>query len=261
MRLAFKNLNAIALTVFIPLVSCGAAQPEFPKNAIVSTTLCADGYLLALPEIEPRLAALSWQSRSALSRTPEHLKSLPQADDNPERRLKWSGVIQISSAGGKGDIDLNWGEEFETVWKNFALLSLNLNTPDPSETYKSRLTHLEKPKTPPRILYMDRSGATAGPETFVNAVIKAAGGTNIIENPGWQSPDTETLISLDPDIILTSFMESDYAGVNDQTLRHAALALKIESLPRIDIPGRYWPCAGPGLIEATEVLNQAILKL
>ena len=257
----FKNLNAVALTVFIPLASCGAAQTNLAENAIVSTTLCADGYVLALPEIEPRLAALSWQSRSALSQTPEHLKSLPQADDNPERRLKWSNAVQVSSAGGRGDIDLNWGEDFETVWKNLDLLSSRLNTPDPSETFKSRLTLLEKPASPPRILYLDRSGATAGPGTFVHAVIGAAGGRNIIINPGWQSLDTETLMSFEPDIILTSFMDSDYAGANDRTLRHAALASKIESLPRIDIPGRYWPCAGPGLVEAAEHLNQAMLTL
>lgn len=257
----FKNLNAVALMVFIPLAGCGVAQTVLPDNAIVSTTLCTDGYLLALPEVEPRLAALSWQSRSALSQTPEHLKPLPQADDDPERRLKWSGAVRITSAGGRGDIDLTWGEDFETVWGNFALLSSNLEIADPSETLKSRLASIEKPSAPLRILYMDRSGATAGPGTFVHAVIEAAGGTNIIVNPGWQSPDTEALMSLKPDIILTSFMNSDYAGVNDRTLRHAALSSKIESLPRIDIPGRYWPCAGPGLVDAAVLLNQAMTEL
>ena len=247
--------------VFIPLVGCGQAQTVLPENAIVSTTLCADGYLQALPEIEPRLAALSWQSRSVLSQTPERLKFLPQADDDPERRLKWAGAVQISSAGGGGDIDLTWGEDFQTVWANLTLLASKLETQNPSETLKSRLISIEKPATPPRILYMDRSGATAGPQTFVHAVIEAAGGANIIENPGWQSPDTEALMSLTPDIILTSFMDSNYAGVNDRTLQHAALASKIESLPSIDIPGRYWPCAGPGLVDAALLLNQAMLDL
>lgn len=256
-----KTLNAVALTLFMPLSSCGDPQTKRPENAIVSTTLCADGYLQAMPGIEPRLAALSWQSRSALSQTPEQLRSLPQADDDPERRLNWSGAVIISSAGGHGDIDLNWGEDFETVWDNLTLLSVNLETQNPSKALKSRLMSLKKPATPPRILYVNRSGATAGSGTFVNAVIEAAGGTNIIKTPGWQSPDTETLMSFNPDIILTSFMDSDYAGVNDRALRHAALASKIESLPRIDIPGRYWPCAGPGLVDAVEHLNQAMLNL
>ena len=243
------------------LAGCGGSQAQLPDKAIVSTTLCADGYLHSLPDIEPRLAALSWQSRSTLSQTPEHLRDLPQTDNDPERRLKWTDAVQVSSANGGGAIDLKWGESFETVWKNFEMISSQLGTTNPSPTLKSRLQSIEKPSMPRRILYLDRSGATAGPGTFVDAVIKASGGTNIIQNPGWQSPDTETLIGLQPDIILSSFTNSDYAGVNDRTLRHAALADKIRSLPHIDIPGRYWTCAGPGLIDAAEHLSQAMAEL
>jgi iron complex transport system substrate-binding protein len=257
----FKSLNAAFFPVFITLAGCGSPNTKLPSNAIVSTTLCADGYLHALPELEPRLAALSWQSRSALSRTPDQLRALPQADSDPERRLMWASALEVSSAGGTGDIDLRWGEDFDSVWKNLALLSTTMAVPDPSDGLRSRLSALNKPDVPPRILYMSRSGATAGPGTFVNAVIEAAGAVNIIETSGWQSPDTETLISLQPDIILTSFMDSDYAGVTDRALRHAALSSKIQTLPRIDIPGSLWPCAGPGLVEAAEQLSQEIAKL
>jgi len=236
-------------------------QTALPENAIVSTTLCADGYLHSLPEIEPRLAALSWQSQSNLSQTPDHLRDLPQTSEAPESLMKWKGTLQITATPGPGQIDLSWGEDFETVWRNYAKLSTALGVGDPSEAFKARLREIKKPEEAPRILYLDRSGATAGPGTFVNAVIEAAGGMNIIENPGWQSPDTETLIRLKPDIILTSFMGSDYVGVNDRTSRHAALAEKISALPVIDMPGRLWPCAGPGLIEATERLSQEMQSL
>lgn len=256
-----KALNAFIVFALLPLVGCTKPHTELPDNAIVSTTLCADGYLHALPEIEQRLAALSWQSRSALSRMPDHLRQLPQAGDDPERRLNWSDATQVSSADGSGDIDLKWGEDFDTVWENLAFLSSKLDASNPSENLKSRLNAIDKPAAAPRILYIDRSGATAGPGTFVNAVIQAAGAANIITNPGWQSPDTETLIGLQPDIVLTSFMSSDYAGVNDRTLRHAALTSKIQSLPRIDIPGNLWPCAGPGLVDAAEQLSRAMAEL
>lgn len=254
-------LNTAVLVILVVLAGCSAEQTDLPDDAIVSTTLCADGYLHAFPELEPRIAALSWQSRSTLSLTPDDLKSLPQADNDIERRLNWSGAVQISSAGGRGDIDLDWGEDFETVWRNMATLSSSLDVSNPSAQLKHRLNAIEKPTRTPRILYIDRSGATAGPGTFVHAVIIAAGGKNIIENPGWQSPDTETLVGLYPDIILTSFMNSKYAGVNDRALRHTALAEKIKTLPHIDVPGQYWPCAGPGLVNAAEHLNEAMAKL
>ncbi len=261
MRLWSNILTAAALLAVLSLAGCRAAQSDLPEDAIVSTTLCADSYIHALPEIAPRLAALSWQSRSALSVTPDPLKSLPQADDDAERLLRWSGALRISSAGGRGDIDLLWGEDFETIWNNLALLSQELNVSNPSTALQTRLTQIAKPPQAPKILYLDRSGATAGPGTFVHEVIKAAGGQNIIQNPGWQSPDTEHLISLQPDIIVTSFIASNYAGVNDRSLRHAALASKIESLPHINIPGKFWPCAGPGLVDAATLLNQQMLSL
>ena len=245
----------------ISLTACGARALDLPENAIVSQSLCADSYLHAFPSLDPRLAALSWQSRSTLSVTPNHLKSLPQTDTDPERSLIWTGATLISSAGGAGDIDLKWGEDFRTVWENLDALSKGLNAPNPSENLQARLKALPQPSTRPRILYLNRSGGSAGPGTFVDAVIRAAGAENIIQTPGWQSPDTETLMQFNPDIIVTSFMQSDYAGVNDRTLRHAALAAKIQSLPQIDIPGKFWPCAGPGLINAAELLSKSMSEL
>lgn len=261
MHSSAKSLKSLSCIATLLLTSCAPGHLKAPKDTIMSTTLCADGYLHSLPGVESRLAALSWQSRSTLSQTPEHLRHLPQATNDPESLIKWRDTIQVTSAGGQGQIDLNWGEDFETVWTNFAMLAAHLKVDDPSGDFQARLKAIHQPEKRPLVLYLDRSGATAGPRTFVNAVIDAAGGENIIQNPGWQSPDTETLISLKPDIILTSFMDSSYAGVNDRTSRHAALAAKISSLPVIEIPGRLWPCAGPGLIEAAEQLNQGMAKL
>ena len=245
----------------IGLAACSQGDVDLPQNAVVSTSLCADGYVHAFPELEPRLAALSWQSKSALSATPEHLKALPQTDSEPERALIWKNATQISSSGGSGDIDLDWGESLETVWVNLARLSEDLNLPDPSRNLKARLNSLPPLTSSPKILYLDRSGATAGPNTFVDEVIRAAGAINVVDTPGWQSPDIERLIQYKPDIILTSFMDSNYSGINDRALRHDALATKIDSLPQIQIPGKYWPCAGPGLIDATEHLSKSLLAL
>ena len=251
---------SLAGAVSLP-IACGQAPVKSVDGSIVSTTLCADGYVHAIPDLTPRLAALSWQSRSTLSATPEWLKSLPQTSPEPEQALIWKDAFRVSSGGGGGDVDLTWGENFEIVWQNLGELSDALNVEDPSEALKTRLQNLTPPKIQPKILYLNRSGATAGPGTFVDAVIRAAGGVNLVETPGWQSPDTETLVQYSPDIILTSFMGSDYSGVNDRAIQHAALAKKIDSLPKIDIPGKLWPCAGPGLIDATEELSKAMADL
>ncbi|GGX72050.1 hypothetical protein GCM10011309_22890 [Litorimonas cladophorae] len=253
--------RATTFLMVVGLAGCGSPSPAISKDAIVSTTLCADTYLMAIPELEPHLAALSWQSRSSLSRAPKSLQSLPQIDDDAERLHRWQDATIVSSAGTKGDINLSWGEDFTTVWTNFSILSKSLNVTDPTPHLKAKLEKLPHPSKDLRLLYLDRSGATAGTGTFVDAVFQAAGATNIIQTPGWQSPDTETLLTLHPDVIVTSFMGSNYVGVNDRSVRHAGLARKIDALPRIDLHGGLWPCAGPGLIEATVQLSSELAKL
>lgn len=254
-------MRVFGVLACIGIMACSQSTIDLRENSVVSLSLCADSYLHAIPEIEPRLAALSWQSRSALSVTPQHLRLLPQADTDPERGLLWKHATRISSANGPGDIDLKWGENFETVWANFDILSTKLKTPNPSKSLKARLNALPEPSARPRILYLNRSGITAGPGTFVDAVIQAAGAENIIQTPGWQSPDTEVLMQFNPDIIVTSFMNSNYAGVNDRAIRHAALTAKINTVTRIDIPGKFWTCAGPGLVDAAEILSKSISDL
>jgi len=242
------------------LCACTSPDTELPEDAVVSTSICADTYLLALPEVEPRLAALSWQSRSALSDAPDRLRALPQADEDPERLRRWQGAMIVGSAGTP-DIMLNWGEDFEVVWKNFAALSVALDVEDPSSTLRARLEALPDLETSPRVLYLDRSGASAGSGTFVDAAIRAAGGRNIVTTPGWQSLEAEALLGMQPDVIVTSFMDSNYVGVTDRAMRQDALAEYIESVPKIDLPGGLWPCAGPGLVEAAERLSAAFAAL
>ena len=244
------------------LASCGDVGPTIAPGSVVSNSVCADSYLLALPDIESRIGALSWQSRSALSRAPDAMQRLPQLDSNRERLAGLADVTLIGEPGtGRGDVALVWGEDFETVWLNLDTLSKTLNASNPTQALQSRLTALPRPDTPPRVLYLNRAGSSAGAGTFVDAVIRAAGGHNVVTHPGWHTPNVEAVLALTPDVVVTSFLDSDYHGANDALLRHSALNRAISHQPKIDIPGALWPCAGPGLVEATELLNTQLLKL
>ncbi len=126
---------------------------------------------------------------------------------------------------------------------------------------KQRLADLTMPDPKPRILYLSRSGGTGGPGTFADAVIRAAGGENLITTTGWHGTEMESLIGLKPDLILTSYFEDGYDSVNSNPVRHQAFKDYIADYPRFEIPGALWPCAGPGLVEAAERLNGRILDL
>jgi len=217
-----------------------------------------------MPDVHDRIAAMSWQSRSTLSLAPKELATLPQAGENLEQLIKFAEAQVVTGPAQSQlkspTLSLDWGEGFETVWANFERLSATLKTEDPSPHLKSRLDRITKPSSPPNLLYLNRAGGTAGPGTFVDAVFKSVGAENVVTTPGWQSLDTEMLLQLNPDIIVTSFMASNYAGVNDRAIRHSALARRLKAFPQIDIPGAFWPCAGPGLVDAAEKLSTELAK-
>lgn len=243
------------------------------KPTFASTSLCGDSYVLALAPDQVR--ALSWQSRTALSLATEAQRQLPQVWNDPESLLGIKNDIIIFGPGeGKfkdrlstPSFVLSWGEDFDAVFENLARIEARLGQ-ETSVTaqLRARLAQVKasaeqraRMNAPrPRILYLSRSGGTAGAGTFVDAAIKAAGGLNIAPHAGWSTPEPETLLALTPDLILTSYFESGYESVQASAVRHAAVRKFVDSKPAVNIPGALWPCAGPGLVTAAEQISKAI---
>jgi len=255
------------------LIFSSVSASQAPR--IASTSLCGDSYVLALAP--DRISHLSWQSRDDLSTATPAQKRLPQAWDDPEKLVSLNADIILLGPGEDRTarrmlankavkiVTLNWGEDFDTVRTNARAI---LQTSD-ADAYLSgldvRLSELKsragKRGVPPRILYLSRAGGTAGPGTYVDAAIIAAGAENAVTTPGWFTPDPEALMGYRPDVILTSFFEDGYESINSNGLRHGAVHRFIKGFPRMDIPGRVWPCAGPGLIEAAESIADELDKL
>jgi len=226
-----------------------------------------------------RISALSWQSRDALSRAPESLQALPQAWDDTERLLGiGSDFILFDSGEGSSSkaflakagiksAGLIWGEDFASVHQNMDVLGEALGAQDNARrqvvALQTRLAHLErhKPAQSPKVLYLARSGGSAGPGTLVDAAIKAAGGENVITEAGWGTPEPEFILSLQPDLIITSYFSGGYESVNATALRNAAVRGFIDRHQTLHIPGDVWPCAGPNLIEAAEMIQAKVLKM
>lgn len=259
-------IGRMALIGMVAALSACAAQhdPGASSDKIGSTSLCADSYLIALAP--DRIGALSWQAGSTLS------TASPDMADHPRLWASREIVAQthMNLVSGPGDpnfgrdntVALVWGEGFDAVAENADVLSTRFDIDiAPLVSDLSSLLELPQRDDPPRILYVSRSGGSAGPGTFVDAVITAAGGINANDTPGWHTPAVERTLQMQPDLIMTSFFGSDYAGISDRAVRHSALRRYLADYPRIDIPGKLWPCAGPGLIEATRRLNAAIMAL
>ncbi len=244
-----------------------------------STSLCGDGYLLSAAPAH--INALSWQSRSALSRANAWQKALPQLWDDPEPlTLAKSDIIVYGPGEGRFSaplvqrrgvktIHLSWAEDFPAVLDNLDKIALGLIPLSTDQTVRLLKDDLQRRLEQmriraqgrthrPNVLYLSRAGGSAGPGTYVDAAITAAGGTNIIRTPGWQTPEIEFLLTLKPDLIVTSFFSDGYESVQALPLRHFAVRHYINRHPKVDIPGKLWPCAGPGLMDAAEIIAAAL---
>ncbi len=256
----------VFLLIFSALLFMGADDQD--RLRIVSTSLCGDSYVLSMGG-EQNILALSWQSGDNMSPAPQTMRKNPKAWDDIERLLALSPTLVVFGAGEGGQakplldkagiahISIDWGEDFPSITKNFAALAKALGKQAP--TFKTPA--LSKRASRPALLYLSASGGTAGPGTYVDAAITAAGGVNIITTPGWHTPDPETLATLKPDLIVLSFFKDGYASINEAGLRHKTLQAKINATPHVHVPGKLWPCAGPGLYEATAIIAGAIAEL
>lgn len=242
------------------------------EPTIGSTSLCGDAYLLALAP--DHISALSWQSRSRLSDAEHTHRALPQLWDELEV-LTTSPSDYVLFGAGEGQnakklnltsLQLTWGEDFNSVIENADLVSQSLNVDNVLKTnLMQRLDDLKARSTKraykPKVFYLARSGGSAGDGTFVDAAITAAGGVNIAPKSRWFTPDPEEIITLKPDLIITSYFNDGYESINAAALRNRAVQKFISATPRVEIDGALWPCAGPRLIEAAEQIASAMDKL
>ncbi|MEE9347893.1 MAG: hypothetical protein V3U82_06835 [Robiginitomaculum sp.] len=248
------------------LLAAGATQAPL---RIVSTSLCSDSYVLDAQLKPASITALSWQSRGDLSMAPQSPRARPLARDDAETLLSLNPThvifgpgegghsAAILDAAGIKHMALKWGESFETYDDNEFTLRTFLGLPNFRKEPRGFIPNDDGPL----VLYLSRSGGTAGSDTFVDAVITAAGGRNIITESRWRPAELETLITLKPDLIITSFFENGSESAQSKGVRNRALQNLIAETPHVNVPGKYWPCAGPGLGDARNIIAAAIKAL
>ena len=56
---------------------------------------------------------------------------------------------------------------------------------------------------------------------------------------------------------MLSFLDA-YESVNAPVARHEAVRRWMEEREQVVVPGKLWPCAGPGLVEAVEIIRGAV---
>ncbi len=274
---------AAALSLAFVSSTASPAQTEGATpspHGVVSASLCADAYVLALFEPD-EIQALSWQVDQVVSAAPGWARDYPQAWPDAERLYHLSPELVVFGPGeGAGRaplleqagievVQLQWGENFATVRHNLARLGdvadLSPRAGEAIADLEARLANLRTRRDhragEADVFYLSSSGGSAGAGTYVDAAIVAAGGVNLMAARGgqsWTRSDPELVLDLSADLVVTSFFADGYHGRLNRARYHAAYDDLRNAETRIEIPSGDWPCAGPRLIDAAEAIADAL---
>ncbi|MCW5725779.1 MAG: ABC transporter substrate-binding protein [Maricaulaceae bacterium] len=277
-----RPLAAACIWAFACAADAGAQGDQdgaAPARA-VSASLCADAYLLALAD-PAQVAAVSWQAGQGVSAAPDWARALPRAWAEPERLLALAPDLVVFGPGegaraarfldraGVAHLTLRHGEDFETVFENLRLLGAALGRPAAAEAaaanIAARLSALseraEARGRRPSVFYLSASGGTAGSGTAVDAVLAAAGAENAAAAAGargWTRAEPEWVVRITPGLVVKSYFNEGARRVQNMGERHAVFRRLLRENPSVEVPGALWPCAGPGLVEAAEIVADAL---
>lgn len=267
---------------FVSTTASPAQEPGATPSAhgVVSASLCADAYVLALfgPD---EIQALSWQVDQPVSAAPDWARGYPRAWADAERLYyldpalvvfgpgEGAGLAPLLSEAGIQVVQLQWGEDFATVRTNTSLIGeaagLVSRADEQNAILDTRLADLQARSAQrgdeTRVFYLSSSGGSAGAGTYVDVAITAAGGINLMAELGgqsWTRSDPELVLGLTADLVVTSFFADGYHGRLNRARYHAAYDDLLRAEARVEVPSGDWPCAGPRLIDAAEAIADAL---
>jgi iron complex transport system substrate-binding protein len=112
----------------------------------------------------------------------------------------------------------------------------------------------------PKALFYQPRGYTSGSHTLQDEALRLAGWRNLAAEAGiegYAPIDMETLLLAEPDQLFSSGHTASAYSRAQQQLHHPALRQLLNKRPMVEIPFKYWFCAGPMIAEAIATLHAA----
>ena len=249
--------------MFAPLTA-GAA----PR--VLSLDQCADQFVLAL---SPRaaIAGLSTRADDADSRLRAQAVGLPKRRVDLESALAarpqvvvryWGGDPRLVSAletRGVRVVTVAEARHFGDVRANIRRVAAALDRQATGEflivRMDQRLSHAAGAWGGTRALYLTPGGATAGPGTLVDAILRAAGMTNAETRRGFQTVSLEQMALIRPPALVLGFFDTFQAGGDSWGIGgHRILRTAVRQRTVASLPGSLLGCPDASSAEAVELL-------
>lgn len=276
----WKPLSLLSLVLAGLLVSPIIAQEtarkpvSAAKPRVASSGLCADLMLLLLAD-DDQIVSLSHQSTGPLSVYAEKAGRFPQSRGSAEEIiaagtdvLLVDGTVDQRSAlalrkFGVKIVDVPDGTTWDDIDKLTRFVAGEIGNPARGEAVLAdmhrRLDRVRRDVSHgrrPTILYYRPDMGGAGEGSFVNTAIEAAGFRNLQVDwgpPLWGGVPVERVVYHPPDLFAVSYFDTNTQGLA-VLRRNPVLWGAARTRPVLNVHGRYWNCASPALIEATEQL-------
>ncbi|MCB9957556.1 MAG: ABC transporter substrate-binding protein [Rhodospirillaceae bacterium] len=273
-------MAALALVLTLAVAGLGTAVAEGPAAPpaagssatlprVASVGLCADHYVLALAD-PGQIASLSREAVGPLSPQRDRAAAYPLNRGSAEDLLmsgaevvvmrSWGAAATAAMAErfGMRVVRLGDGDRLADLPANLRLVGDAIGRADAGEAMAQaaeRLIAAVPPQRPgdPVAAYLGPAGGTAGPGTFVDDVLVAAGLGNLtgeLGRPGWGHIDLETMVLTPPDLFVLSFFDTTRPSLTVALARHSVFRDLAVDMPVLTVPGAYWPCTSPHLVDA-----------
>ncbi len=248
----------------------------------MSLNLCADVLLLHLARPE-QIASLTFlAATSPLSPVHDLAAGLPINHGSAEEVIalqpdlvlvhRYSNTHLVNALEDLGFRlwEVESPDSLESAAAQMEALALVLGNPERGKQLAGQLRQLPAGSEPasntsPVVAVYGPNGMTTGAGSLLHDLIQRTGLRNFASQQ--QLPATgriplETLLMHPPRaLVLSGEKQQQGSTLAEQTLQHPALRQMAGTLPTAHIPGRYWSCGGPEILEAGQRLRQLRTQL
>ncbi|HCB76676.1 MAG TPA: ABC transporter substrate-binding protein [Sphingomonas bacterium] len=268
-----------AAASLVLLLAAGCSRPAAVPGAsaeplrVMSVNQCTDQIVLALLPPE-RIASVSWLSRdpagslmaSAAARVPvNHGQAEEVLAEAPDLVVAGSfttpALRGMLKRIGWPMIEVDHASSFDDIRRTVRQVAAAVGEPARGEALiagmDARLAEAARRSVDhPRVAAWDGSGFGAASGTLYDAVLTAAGARNVVREMGGYSygrPDIETLLKLDPDLIVQGAAVRAGGSLGDEITNHRVVRERWKGRT-LRIPQAYYVCGTP-------MIGEAVLRL
>lgn len=250
-----------------------AAMTAHAAPRVLSLDQCADQFVMAL---SPRHAIVGVSNRAddADSRLGDRAKGLPMRRvdlesilaSRPEVVIRyWGGeprLIRALESQGVRVVTVDEARDFATVRANIYKVAAALGQRATGDQLIARLDgqlgRSANAWSGRRALYLTPGGATTGPGTLVDAILRAAGFTNAESREGFQTVSLERLALAPPSALVLGFFDSHQATTDRWSFGgHRLLRDAVDSRALASLPAALLSCPDSSAGDAVAYLAAA----